>query len=102
MVQSEIHIWQTLLLAMIHQRFTHRKPDLHSFSKTLQNILSGSVMLHESMAVDMVCSGVPVIDLTNTDEAVLKRMNLLVTGCYLKYMGDSSVSEFSFIPQYRM
>lgn len=54
------------------------------------------------MVVDMVCSGVPVIDLTNIDEAVLKRMNLLVTGCYLKYLADSSVSGFSSIPQYQM
>lgn len=46
----------------------------------------------------MVCLGVPVTDLTNTDEAVLKRMNIC---CDLKYMGDSSLSGFSSIPQYQ-
>lgn len=38
MVQSGIRIWQTLLLAMIHQLFTQKT--WPPFSKTLQNILS--------------------------------------------------------------
>lgn len=55
------------------------------------------------MVVNIVCLGVPVADLTHTDETVLKENEyLLVTGCFLKYIGDSSLLGFFSIPQYQM
>lgn len=48
---------------MIHQPFTHRKPDLHSICKTLQSTredLLGFVMLHEGMVVTTMLLGASV------------------------------------------
>ena len=57
--ESGINVWQTLLLAMIHQPFTHRKLDLRSICKTLQNTqdLLVFVMLHKGITVSMMCLG---------------------------------------------
>lgn len=104
MVQSGILLWQTLLLAMIHQPFTQKT--WPPFSKTLQNILWRLIRFcqaswrHGSDYGVFRCAS--HWSHKHRWDSPQENEYLLVTGCYLKYMGDSSLSGFSSVPQYQM